>query len=180
MIDNNQPFEANLKAIGHHLGNLSVMDESISITLELKRRTKEFLVHDERLFCRTKYVTRFVPHIQMREISLKAYTMKSETGISIRHTPPSEIVFEGRIFGKRSLSLRHLSEDETGQPKGVGRKDPNQCIVSHLVHRIRRTVTSNECSESILDRDRRTDVKVARSVTDTRRFIQFNLPEGVR
>ncbi len=34
-IDENQAFEANLKAIAHYLDNLSVLDESISITHEL-------------------------------------------------------------------------------------------------------------------------------------------------
>ncbi len=55
LIDDDQPFEANLKAIGHYLNNLTVIDESISMTLELKRKAKDFLVRDERLFRCTKY-----------------------------------------------------------------------------------------------------------------------------
>ncbi len=38
VIDGDQLFGANLKAIAHYLGNLSVVDESISITRELKRK----------------------------------------------------------------------------------------------------------------------------------------------
>ncbi len=49
LIDENQPFEANLKAVAHYLDNLSMVDESISITPELKKKAKDFLVHDERL-----------------------------------------------------------------------------------------------------------------------------------
>ena len=71
VIDENQPFEANLKPIAYYLDNLSVVDESISITPELKKKAKDFLVHDERLFRRTKYGIRFVPHIEMRESILK-------------------------------------------------------------------------------------------------------------
>ena len=48
-----------------------VIDESISITPELKSKAKDYLVHDERLFRRTKYGILFVPHIEMRESILK-------------------------------------------------------------------------------------------------------------
>ena len=47
------------------------MDESISNTLEFKRKAKDFLVHGERLLRRTKCGIRFVPHIEMRESILK-------------------------------------------------------------------------------------------------------------
>ncbi len=60
VINEDQPFEANLKAIAHYLENLSVVDESISITPELNKKAKDFLVHDERLFRRTKYGIRLV------------------------------------------------------------------------------------------------------------------------
>ncbi len=71
VINDNEPFEARLKASTHYLDNLLVVNESISITPELKRKAKDFLVHDEKLFRRTKYGIRFVPHIGMREIILK-------------------------------------------------------------------------------------------------------------
>ncbi len=48
-----------------------VIDESISITPELKRKARDFLVNDERLFRRTKYSILFVPHIEMRGSILK-------------------------------------------------------------------------------------------------------------
>ena len=64
VIDDKQPFEANIKAIAHYLDNLSVVDDSISTTPELKKKAEDFLVHDERLFRRTKYGIRFVPQIQ--------------------------------------------------------------------------------------------------------------------
>ena len=48
VIDENQPFEANLKAITQYLDNLLVGDESISIMPELKKKAKKFFVHDER------------------------------------------------------------------------------------------------------------------------------------
>ncbi len=67
VIDENQPFEANLKAMAHYLHKLSVLDESISITSELKKKARNFLVHGGRLFRRTKYGIRFVPHIEIRE-----------------------------------------------------------------------------------------------------------------
>ncbi len=54
VIDENQQFEENLKAITHYLENLSVVDESISITPEFQKKAKDFMVHDERLFRRTK------------------------------------------------------------------------------------------------------------------------------
>ena len=66
VIDDHQPSEANLKAIAHYLDNLSVMDQSISITQEVKNKAKDFLIQDERLFRRTKYGIRFVTHIEMR------------------------------------------------------------------------------------------------------------------
>ena len=47
VIDDNQPFETNLNAIARQLDNLSVVDESISIKPESKKRAKDFLVHDE-------------------------------------------------------------------------------------------------------------------------------------
>ncbi len=59
--EDNQPFEANLKAFSHYLHNLSVVNMSISITSELKKKAKDFLVHDERLFRHTKFGIRFVP-----------------------------------------------------------------------------------------------------------------------
>ncbi len=71
VIDENQPFEANLNAIAHYLDNLSIVALAISITLELKKKAKDFLAHDERLLCRTKYGIRFVPHTEMREDILK-------------------------------------------------------------------------------------------------------------
>ena len=71
VIDDHHPFEANLKAIVYYLGNLSVVDESISIAPEVKTKAKDFLVHDERLFRRTKCGIRFVPYIEMRESILK-------------------------------------------------------------------------------------------------------------
>ncbi len=37
----------------------------------MKKKAKEFLIHDERLFHRTKYGIRFLPHIEMRESILK-------------------------------------------------------------------------------------------------------------
>ncbi len=67
VIDENQLFEACFKDIAHYLDNLSILDEPISITLELKKKAKDLLVHDERFFPRTKYGIRFVPHIEMRE-----------------------------------------------------------------------------------------------------------------
>ncbi len=67
----NQPFEANLKAIAHYLANLSVVDEYKSIKPTLKKKAKGFVVHDERLFLRTKNGIRFVPHIEMQESILK-------------------------------------------------------------------------------------------------------------
>ncbi len=69
VIDENQLFEGNLKAIAHYLDKFLVVDESISITPELKKKAKNFLVHDERSFRRTKYGIRFVPGIEMREKS---------------------------------------------------------------------------------------------------------------
>ncbi len=69
-IEENQPFETNFKAIARYLNKLSIMDEPISITPELNKKAKDFLVHDERLF-RTKYGIRFAPHIEMRERILK-------------------------------------------------------------------------------------------------------------
>ena len=71
VIGENQPFEANIKAIAHYLDKLSVVDESISITVELKKKAKDFLVHDERLFRRIKHGIRFVPYIEIRESILK-------------------------------------------------------------------------------------------------------------
>ena len=73
VIEDHQPFEANIKAIAHYLDNFSVVDESISIRLEVKKKAKDFLVHDERLFRRTKYGIRFGPHIEMRESTLKGW-----------------------------------------------------------------------------------------------------------
>ena len=71
VINENQPFEANLKAIAHYLHNLSVVNEFISITPELQKKAEDVLVHDERFFRRTKYGIQFVPHIEMRESILK-------------------------------------------------------------------------------------------------------------
>ena len=71
IIDENQSFEAKLKAIAHYLDKLSVVDESISITPELKKKAKDFLVHDRILFRRTKYGIRFIPHVEMQESILK-------------------------------------------------------------------------------------------------------------
>ena len=71
VIDENQRFEANLKAIAHYLDNLLAMDESISIMPVLKKKAKDFLVHDERLLRRTKCGIRFVPPIEMRGSILK-------------------------------------------------------------------------------------------------------------
>ncbi len=68
--DENQPFEANLKAIAYILHNLSVVDESISITTDLKK-AKDFLVYAEIFFRRIKYGTRLVPHIEIQTIILK-------------------------------------------------------------------------------------------------------------
>ena len=53
------------------MSSISVVDESVSITPELKRKSKEFLVHDERWFRCIKYGIRFVPHKEMREGILK-------------------------------------------------------------------------------------------------------------
>ncbi len=64
-------FEANLKVMAHYLNNLSVMDESISIAPELKKKAKDFFVHDKRLFSRSKCGIQFVSHIEMRESILK-------------------------------------------------------------------------------------------------------------
>ena len=71
VIDDHQPVEANLRATAHYLDNLSVGDESISMTPEVKKKAKDFLVHDERLFRRTKYGIRFLPYIEMKERILK-------------------------------------------------------------------------------------------------------------
>ncbi len=71
VIDENQPIEANLKSITDYLDKLSNLDESMSITPELKKKAKEFLVHDEKLFRRSKYGIRFGLHIEMREDILK-------------------------------------------------------------------------------------------------------------
>ena len=71
LIGDDQPFEANLKAIKHNLNNLSLIEGSISITPKLKRKEKDFFVHHKRFFCRTMYGIRFVPHIGMRESILK-------------------------------------------------------------------------------------------------------------
>ena len=71
VIDDHQPFEANLKAIAHYLGNLSAVDEPISVTPEVKKKAKDFLVHDERLFRRKKYGISFLPYMEMRESILK-------------------------------------------------------------------------------------------------------------
>ncbi len=38
VVDENQPFKAHIKAIAHYLDNLSVVDEPISITPELKKK----------------------------------------------------------------------------------------------------------------------------------------------
>ena len=70
VIDENRPFAANLKAIAHYLNNVSIVDESNSITTELKK-AKDILIHDERLFRRNKHGIRFVPYIEMRESILK-------------------------------------------------------------------------------------------------------------
>ena len=67
VIDEDLPFEANLKAIAHYLDYVSVVDESIYITPELKKKAKDFLVHGEKLFRRPKYGICSVPHIEMRE-----------------------------------------------------------------------------------------------------------------
>ena len=79
VIDGNQSFESHLKAIAHYLHNLSVVDESISITPDLKNKAKDFLVHNERLFRRTKYGIRFLHHIEMQESILKR--LQDEVGI---------------------------------------------------------------------------------------------------
>ncbi len=71
VIDENQSFKSNLEAIAHYLKNLSVVDESILITAEMKKKAKDFLVHDERLFRRTKYGILFAPHKEMQESILK-------------------------------------------------------------------------------------------------------------
>ena len=71
MVDDNQPFEVNLKPFAHYLDNLLVVDKLISITPELKRKAKDFLVHEQRLFRRIKYGIRFVPHIEMQESILR-------------------------------------------------------------------------------------------------------------
>ncbi len=71
MVVESCQLEANLNAIAHYPNNISVTDESILITLELKRKAKDFLVHDERLFLRTKYGIWFGPHISMSESILK-------------------------------------------------------------------------------------------------------------
>ena len=41
IIDNHQPFEANLKAVKHILDTLSVVDESVSVTPEVKKKAKD-------------------------------------------------------------------------------------------------------------------------------------------
>ncbi len=71
VIDENQPFEANIKAITHSLDTLAVVEGSISIMLEFKKKAKEFLAHDKRMFRRTKYRIRFIPRLEMRESILK-------------------------------------------------------------------------------------------------------------
>ncbi len=55
VIDGNQTLEADLKAIAQYLDNLSVADDSISITPEFMKKATEFLVLDEILFWTTKY-----------------------------------------------------------------------------------------------------------------------------
>ncbi len=71
ITDENQSFEANFEAIEHFLDNISVVEESISITPELKKKAKDVLVDDGRLFRRPKYGIWFLPHIQMRQRMLK-------------------------------------------------------------------------------------------------------------
>ena len=66
-------LEGNLNAIACYLNNVSVTDESVSITPELNRKAKGFLVHDERLFRRNKYGIRIVLHIGMRESILEGF-----------------------------------------------------------------------------------------------------------
>ncbi len=85
LIDENQSFGANFKAITHYLDNFSIVDDSISITPELWKKAKDFLVHDERLFRLAKYGIRFVLVQKCGRTSSMDCTMKSGIGTSIRH-----------------------------------------------------------------------------------------------
>ncbi len=49
----NKSFEANLNDIAHYSDKISVPNEPISISPELKKKSKDFLVQDESLFRRT-------------------------------------------------------------------------------------------------------------------------------
>ena len=70
-IDESQPSEVNLTAIANYFGDRPVVSEFFKITPELKRKAKFFLVHDEKIFRRTKYGIRFVLDIEMRGNILK-------------------------------------------------------------------------------------------------------------
>ncbi len=63
-----------------------MVDESVSITWELKKKSKNVLVHDEKLFRQTKCVIRFLPNIEMRENIAKGLHDEVGIGTLTQHT----------------------------------------------------------------------------------------------
>ncbi len=106
VIDDHQPLESNLKAIAHYLDNLSIVHESISITPDVKMKAKDFLVHDGRLFRRTKYGDPFrAPYKNVQSIVERVARYSRALGLQFKILV-CERLFLVAQYATRSSELR--------------------------------------------------------------------------